>query len=368
MKENVQLKWLTALPSENKKYALLIPQFNEASSFNFDVRLTYYQNLARLYKYIDIILIDDGSTDNSLDEINNFLDNKHYDFLVASVTPNAQKIGALYLVAKELSHEYIILSDFDTNINGLENLENVVHSIEDERIMGGYFRMLPSDGSGNVFLFQQLEYSLARSLYKMHETERTVPVMPGAGSIYKREILMEIYADHSGLRNGEDREATLLGQKLGYKAIYIKDICALTKPPQTMNLLIKQRIRWNLGYIETFVKEKKYYISELKQRSAIGRRFIFDVLSLSFSAILPFLIFLLCYMNWILGVGLIGVSYATGIVYSLILLQLSPFESFEFKDRKLVSVLYYPIYQFALDYTAWPQALHKFIQQKRKMK
>lgn len=99
-------------------------------------------------------------------------------------------------------------------------------------------------GAGLTFKMQQLEYCFARTYYTLHKKEQTVPVMPGAGSCYKRHLLLEIYKLHSGLRSGEDREATTISLKLNFKVFYLDDVCALTRPPAQMPQLVKQRIRW----------------------------------------------------------------------------------------------------------------------------
>jgi cellulose synthase/poly-beta-1,6-N-acetylglucosamine synthase-like glycosyltransferase len=163
-------------------------------------------------------------------------------------------------VSMEISHEFVILSDFDTDLVGLkEVIDEICNHQNDVYRMGYYFRMIPFEGSGAIFLFQQLEYCFARVFYKFHNHEKSVPVMPGAGSCFKREILNSIFEVHSGLRNGEDRESTLIGIRLGYSVSYLETVLALTRPPLTYKKLVSQRIRWNLGYLETLLFERKYY-------------------------------------------------------------------------------------------------------------
>ena len=361
-KRNVYLKWLTNKPEHNVKYSLLVPQYNELSKCRIDERLDYYQCLSNSNPYINIIIIDDGSTDGSLSIIQDYINRRHRDFFVASVYPNSQKVGALYLATREINCEFVIVSDFDTDIHGLENLDiSLRPHISNPNFLGGYFRMLPFESAGNIFLFQQLEYSLLRSLYKMHKKDLSVPVMPGAGSIYRREILISIYNNHSGLRNGEDREAALLGQKEGKQAVYLKDICTMTRPPQNFKNLLQQRIRWNLGYIETFNKEKLYYYTQLKKKSAMGVRFAMDVFVVLFLLVFPLLLIFLSLLSLRYCLYLLIAIYWTYLLFSIILMTIVPNESYEFKNKKLQSVLVYPVIKFLIEYFAWMGAIKKFI-------
>jgi glycosyltransferase involved in cell wall biosynthesis len=173
-KNGVRINWLTPVPPGRNRFALLIPQYNEASRCDFEGRMAYFGELSRKHRdQVDVILIDDGSTDESLDKIADFLERNAVPLYVASVTPNANKVGALFQTALSISHEFVILSDFDTDIDNIGEIGSMTLVLQqDENLMGCYFRMIPHEGKGRVFLFQQLEYSLLRSLYIFHREER----------------------------------------------------------------------------------------------------------------------------------------------------------------------------------------------------
>lgn len=357
-----RFEWIGCTPLKKKNIALLIPQYNEGSNTNLEQRLQYFNSVATKCKdLLDVIIIDDGSTDDSLNQIKKFFYERDAAFYLASVTPNANKVGALHLAVLSLHHEYIILSDFDTDIIGVEKMFRIIESMKhDPHLMGCYFKMLPYEGSGKVFHFQQLEYSVLRCLYRFHRKEGSVPVMPGAGSCYKKSVLLSIYNEHSGQRNGEDREATLLGHKQGYKTFYVDNILTLTRPPLSFRSLIKQRVRWNLGYIETFYKEREHYFSEIKKFSSVGRRTVFDALTIKLTILLPFIIVATFFFSIKLGLVVLSMVYLVGIFLPLNALLLSPRESKGLRDNWILSVLYFPIYKITLDCIAWSKALFKF--------
>lgn len=139
----------------------------------FQKRLNYFRQVSERYiNKMDVIIIDYGSTDNSLQQIEAFINCYPKAFYVASVYPNAEKVGALFLTILNIDHEFVILSDFDTDLIGLHHLFNNPDVLSKDPLMiGCYFRMVPYEGKGWIFLFQQLEYSFARAYYRFHKRE-----------------------------------------------------------------------------------------------------------------------------------------------------------------------------------------------------
>jgi cellulose synthase/poly-beta-1,6-N-acetylglucosamine synthase-like glycosyltransferase len=362
------MSWLGAAPSDKKDVALLIPQYNEsANNSNFRLRLRYFHQIAQQFRnIIDVVLIDDGSTDDSLEQIKLFVDEQPDSFFVSVVKPNYNKVGALYKTVLAIQHEFVILSDFDTDIQGLDLLYNQLGILRaDQNLMGCYFRMLPFEGNGSVFQFQQLEYSMARACYKFHKSEQSVPVMPGAGCCYKRKALKDIYDMHSGLRSGEDREATLLGLKLGYKTLYIDNILTLTRPPLSFKSLIRQRIRWNLGYIETFFKERDYYMVQIRKFTKIGIRTIVDIVRVNLVVFLPLIILVGVVADWRFVVLYLLITYIASIFISVNAVLIAPEESIEFKEKRIHAILYYPLFKISLDCLAWTFAFFSFVKKRK---
>lgn len=360
--QDVKLRWIGEAPGAIKRVALLIPQYNEGKNFDLEGRLHYFRKLASENKHIlDVILIDDGSTDGSLARIAEFCTEHPGCFYFASVRPNSQKVGALYVVSAVIKHQYVLLSDFDTDLAHLHHLEDALNRCDEEPgIMGCYFRMIPLEGQGRPSLFQQLEYFFARIYYNFHKKDQSVPVMPGAGSCYKREMLLQIYASHSGNRNGEDREATVIGLKLGFKTIYADAILALTRPPRTFKALLVQRKRWYLGYIETVFKEKLYYCKSVLKGKSIGLRTLQDALGVGLMLMLPIELLLLFAMSWKLAAGIIAGAYLSSVLYYSILFASSPKERPELRQRHRALLPLYPLFWLAISFFAWWKAFLSF--------
>ncbi|UXE67966.1 MAG: glycosyltransferase family 2 protein [Chryseotalea sp. WA131a] len=364
----VNLKWIGPVPEGYKKVALLIPLFNEDSNCNMERRLSYFKGLAEKYRdEIDVIIIDDGSTDRSLQKLVTFFELNQSAFFVASVYPNAQKVGALFLTTLSITHEFVILSDFDTDLDGLWNVGKSIENLRrNPELMGCYYRMVPYEGSGNIFLWQQLEYSCLRVFYRIHHKEQSVPVMPGAGSCYKRSVLNNIFVRHSGLRSGEDRESTLIGLRGGYKTVYVDNILISTRPPLTLKALVKQRIRWELGYLETFSKERDYYLSEMRKMKKIGVRAVLDFLVIAFVLLLPITLFATAFINPIVALLILPSIYILNALGCIIMIVTGPKEFSELKGKKMKAVVMFPAIKLIVDYFSWFGAIRTFIRKSRK--
>jgi cellulose synthase/poly-beta-1,6-N-acetylglucosamine synthase-like glycosyltransferase len=184
--------------------------------------------------------------------------------------------------------------------------------------------------------------------------------MPGAGACYKRKCLLEIYTGHSGLRSGEDREATLLGLKLGYRTQYIDKVAIFTRPPLTFENLVRQRVRWNLGYLETCFKESDCYARQLKGGSRLGLVFLMDIIGVVFMVLLPVLILLAGLKSWPLALAVIAGTYLSGVLLCLAALLISPLEFSEIRGKLPLLIAYYPVYKYSLGSVSWLRAMFVF--------
>ena len=361
------LTWVVRPAFSDKRIALLIPQHNEKTHCDIRERLYYFDSMARKYRdWLDLILIDDGSSDGSLTAIQQFIAEKESLLFLAAVFPNARKVGALFATALNISHEWVITSDFDTDLYGLENLRRYLPLMRDPLVMGGYFRMLPFEGDGSIFLFQQLEYTFLRGLYRWHRKDRSVRVMPGAGSCYKREILVKLFKDHSGLRNGEDRETTILGIKKGYRTHYLPKVEALTRPPLTYRALLRQRVRWNLGYLETFGKEWHWYWRQISSLTRIGIVTLFDILFVAALLVSPVLIPVMSSFHWVPGLSILVGAVIAGICWPMTGLLGARTEYREIRRKLAKASFLFPFIKLSMEWMAWTRAIILFRQNNRK--
>ena len=105
------------MPQESKKnLSIIIPIFNEE---NFLVKL--FEQLKKYFNYtnIEIIFVDDGSTDTSLKKLNELKSNQNYKFYfkLIKLDNNSGKGKAIQTGIKNSSGKYILLQDADLELD-----------------------------------------------------------------------------------------------------------------------------------------------------------------------------------------------------------------------------------------------------------
>ena len=140
---------------------------------------------------------------------------------------------------------------------------------------------------------------------------------------------------------------------------------ALTRPPLTFRDLVKQRVRWNLGYLETFYKERGYYFKQMRQRTRVGVVTLIDIGIVFFLLMLPLLLLGLAFVNITGLLYFLLTVYAGGILWCVCLLAFSPDESMEIGGKRIGAIVAFPAIKVAMDYLGWSRAFIAFIKKSR---
>ena len=127
------------MPLENSKIlSIIIPVFNEISFINklFDQLKLYFDK-----KNIEIIVVDDGSTDGSTDLLKQIKQNGKYNFLfkLIKLDVNSGKGKAIQTGIKNSEGEYILLQDADLELDAKDAKEmfDMITSNEDIKCIFG---------------------------------------------------------------------------------------------------------------------------------------------------------------------------------------------------------------------------------------
>lgn len=242
IKESIDL-----LPS----ISILIACYNEESN------IIYTLNSILEQKYpnkLQIIVSDDGSTDNSLslirDFINNPILNKGEDILLIDNKINKGKSNALNKALKKAKYENIITIDSDTTLHK-KALENLVKKFKSDNYgaVAGAIRV-NNDKKNIITRLQYWDYILGIASIKQSQGIYNMTlVAQGAFSIYKKELLEKLKWSET---MGEDIVLSwdILGSdnKIGHA----NDAIVFTNVPESYKMFFKQRKRWSIGLIEAF--------------------------------------------------------------------------------------------------------------------
>lgn len=273
-------------PKPKKKYTLsiVVPCYNEEETIGDTI-----QTLLNLdYKYLKkIIVVDDRSTDNSYKIMKKFAN--RYSRVVAVRTPKntGNAAGAKNYGAKFVKTDLIGFTDADS-FPKKDSVRKMVGFFDDPKIGAVTASVLVKKRKNLLELVQAIEYKVIAFTRKLLGMIEAIYVTPGPLAIYRKKAFDEVGRfDETNLT--EDIEITWAIVAKGYKAemSLLSEVYSIA--PRKIVPWFKQRLRWNVGGIQTMYKYRKSFA----KKGMLG------------SFILPFFLF-----TWIIAIfGILVLIY-----------------------------------------------------------
>ena len=256
--------------------SLIVPAFNEEITIENSI-----QSLIELdYPNYEIIIIDDGSTDKTLEEAKKFESSR----VKVIHQENQGKANALNNGIISSKGEIIVTVDADTTLKK-DSLKKIAARFAKNSQVGaiaGNVKVIPENSLLNII--QGAEYTIGINLFRKAQSMLgCVMIVPGPIAALKREAIEKagFFSDDTF---AEDFDITMKVLKQGYKVEYEDEAISYTDAPKNIEDLMKQRRRWYRGLIQVLDKHRNLYFS-IKH----GLFGTFAVPNLWFDAILPIL-------------------------------------------------------------------------------
>jgi poly-beta-1,6 N-acetyl-D-glucosamine synthase len=227
---------------------VIVPAYNEEKAIGKTI-----ESLLRLsYANKELIIVDDGSTDRTLEVARRFTDS---DLVKVVTKPNGGKWDALNAGIKEAKGPFIVCIDADTLLDQ-DVIQHLIKHFKDPRIAAVAGNVKVGNRRGILTKLQALEYIVGINLQRRSEAHlQNVTVVPGPIGAFRASVLREI-----GLFEGdtfaEDADITFRILKAGYKTVFETRAFGYTEAPKSMTSLAKQRYRWYRGSLQVLSKHK----------------------------------------------------------------------------------------------------------------
>ncbi len=344
--------------------SILAPAYNEGATIIENVRSL----LSVYYSNIEILIINDGSKDDSLQKLIDAYDlekipfhvnyriatkavrgiykstNPVYKKLVVIDKENGGKADALNVGINVSANDYIVCIDVDCILEQDAVLKMMKPFLEEgeEKIIasGGVVRIANSceirDGRlVKVHLpqnywarLQSLEYIRAFILGRMAWARLNgLLLISGAFGAFDRHIVINAGGyNHNTV--GEDMELVVRmrrymeERKLPYKVTYIPDPLCWTEAPTSSKILGRQRNRWIRGTIETMKFHKKMFLNpkyHLLGMISYPYWFFFEMVAplIEFFGLIVFVLLTITgHINWNMFLALLVFVISFGYLYS----------------------------------------------------
>lgn len=241
--------------------SVVIPAFNEEKSIISCVSSVLQSNYPQ--NKLEIVVINDGSTDNTIINLIKFKSKDNHDNLNIISQENSGKAHALNNgIQNYAKGELIMCLDGDSIVTP-DAIKNAVRYFEQNNVMAIASNLKIKKDKGLLNLIQRFEYAISYQMKKAQTIFNIEYIIGGVGSVFRKSILEKVYFYDTNTVT-EDIDLTLKIIRNGnrdFRVIYGSDIVTYTQGALTIKDLIKQRYRWKWGRYQTFIKNKDLFFS-----------------------------------------------------------------------------------------------------------
>ncbi len=237
------------------RVAVLVPAYNEETVIVRTIRSVLNSD----YKNLRVIVIDDGSSDNTFEVARAAYPAEIAAGMLTVLTkPNAGKAEALNFALQHLDEEIYVGIDADTVI-APDAVSKLVWHFADERV-GAVAGNAKVGNRVNLWTrWQALEYITSQNFERRAlDLFNVVTVVPGAIGAWRTAAVI-----HGGSYPintvAEDADLTMNLLEQGYKVIYEDQALAFTEAPVNARGLMRQRFRWSFGTLQAIFKHRQAF-------------------------------------------------------------------------------------------------------------
>lgn len=225
------------------RVAVIVPCFNEEKT----VAGTLSSLLGLEYptEKLEIIAVNDGSTDTTQEVLNTF---KSYTNIRILQKENGGKHSAMNEALKYTNAEIVGCLDADSFVEK-DALLQIIQHFQDSDVAAVTPSIKIHNAKGLLQIIQKAEYGLA--IFVRHAFARldSLFITPGPFSFFRRSVIDQM-GPWKHAHSTEDLEMCLRLQQHHHKVTNEPQAIVYTTAPRTLRQLIKQRVRWTYGFIK----------------------------------------------------------------------------------------------------------------------
>lgn len=238
-----------AWASQPPRVTVLIPAYNEAGSVGDCIEAV----LASEYPDLDVVVIDDGSTDGTYAEAAAYRD------LGVRVLrrSNGGKHAALNFGLQCTSGSVVVTVDADSYPDPNAIPRMVDQLLADSDLGGLSAPVLAANHGTHVTNLQRIEYAISNTTRRAYSVFGAVPVVPGCLGVYRRSALAGVWGYDPDTVT-EDFDLTVKLLRDGWTVRHGTGVVR-TVVPESWTELWRQRLRWYRGGLETLRKHRNVF-------------------------------------------------------------------------------------------------------------
>lgn len=248
---NINKKTVKKIQTEDlPPVSIIVPGYNE--------EVTVLQTIGSLlktnYPVFEIIFVDDGSKDKTLEIVTAAYSN--HPQVKIFTKPNGGKATALNYGIKRSTYNFAVCIDADTQLQN-DAVYHLMTYFTDAEIGAVAGTVKVGNEVNLITRWQSIEYITAQNMdRRAFDLLNSITVVPGAIGAFRKDAIEEAGGFTSDTL-AEDCDLTMRILKEGYIIRNCGEAIAYTEAPETIEMLVKQRFRWSFGVMQSFWKHRK---------------------------------------------------------------------------------------------------------------
>ncbi|MFT4261684.1 MAG: glycosyltransferase [Candidatus Woesearchaeota archaeon] len=231
---------------------VIVPAYNEEKTLKKTIDSLL--NLDYPKDKLKIVIIDDGSTDNTKKVGKEYAKQKNIEFYSK---PNGGKHTALNFALERCNTDLVGALDADSFVDH-KALKRIVSFFSNKKVMAVTPSMKIHNPKTVLQHIQRIEFLIGIFLRKIFAFLDSIHVTPGPFTIYRTDFFKK-YGFYKKAYQTEDIEIALRIQSKNYRIENCIDAYVYTHGPSKFVPLKKQRIRWYRGFLENVMDYKELF-------------------------------------------------------------------------------------------------------------